>query len=110
MIAARIHLDDSPGDNGALAVIKGTHCRGKLRIADLQKFDRLDYRLCETSAGDVLLMRPLLVHRSSPSSSPVHRRVLHVVYASRQPGCQVRWRNSCGPLDGSNIASPAGLY
>lgn len=96
MVAARIHLDDSPADNGALAVVSGSHRRGKMRDTDLQAIASSDYRTCDAARGDVLLMRPLLVHRSSPSRSPQHRRVLHVVYAIQEPGERVRWRVQSG--------------
>jgi Phytanoyl-CoA dioxygenase (PhyH) len=92
MVALRIHLDDCPASNGALAVVPGSHRRGKLRDTELTQLPREAFVPCEAAAGDVLLMRPLLVHRSSPAEAPAHRRVLHVVYASDQPGEKVRWK------------------
>lgn len=80
LVAARIHLDDSPHDNGPLAVVPGSH-RRRLTDRELAELAPDQYRICPASAGDVLLMRPLLVHRSAPSATPLHRRVLHVVYA-----------------------------
>jgi len=94
MVALRIHLDDCPSSNGALAVVPGSHRRGKLRDAELSELPREAFVPCEALAGDVLLMRPLLVHRSSPAETPAHRRVLHVVYASDQPGKKVRWKEA----------------
>jgi ectoine hydroxylase-related dioxygenase (phytanoyl-CoA dioxygenase family) len=38
--------------------------------------------LCIAAAGDALLMRPLLLHASSRSTSPNNRRVLHIEYAA----------------------------
>jgi hypothetical protein len=92
LIALRIHLDDCAAGNGALALLPGSHRRGKLGDAELAALPRDDFTVCEAAAGDVLLMRPLIVHRSSPAAVPSHRRVLHVVYASEEPGRQVRWR------------------
>jgi hypothetical protein len=94
LIALRIHLDDCPASNGALAVIAGSHHRGKLRDAELAALAPESFTSCEAAAGDVLFMKPLLVHRSSPALSPSHRRVLHVVYASDDPGKSLRWRSS----------------
>lgn len=45
-------------------------------------------------ASAQLLMRPLTLHRSSPSQDPGHRRVLHVVYAARPPNSGLKWRYS----------------
>jgi hypothetical protein len=92
LVALRIHLDDCPRSNGALAVVPGSHRRGKLRDAALAEFPLEAFTACQAVAGDVLAMKPLLVHRSSPAESPGHRRVLHVVYASDEPGHLVRWK------------------
>jgi hypothetical protein len=94
LIALRIHFDDCPARNGALAVVPGSHRGGKLGDAALAALPRDAYVPCEARAGDILLCRPLLVHRSSPSELPGHRRVLHVVYASADPGAVVRWRRA----------------
>ena len=40
------------------------------------------FDLARSSAGDALLMRPLLLHASGRSTSPRHRRVLHIEYAA----------------------------
>jgi hypothetical protein len=42
------------------------------------------YVPCAATAGDVLVLRPLLLHRSSPSRGDGQRRVLHVVYAAEE--------------------------
>jgi hypothetical protein len=67
---------------------------GKLGDAALAAIEREAYVPCPAGAGDVLLCRPLLVHRSSAAVTPSHRRVLHVVYASGEPGAVVRWRRA----------------
>jgi hypothetical protein len=94
LVALRIHFDDATVDNGALAVVPGSHLRGKLRDADLAALRPDEFVACETAAGDVLLIKPLVVHRSSPAVSPSHRRVLHVVYASGEPGRELRWKRT----------------
>jgi ectoine hydroxylase-related dioxygenase (phytanoyl-CoA dioxygenase family) len=96
MVALRIHLDDCPAANGALAVIPGSHLQGKLGDVALGELPRDGYVPCEAAAGDVLAMRPLLVHRSSPAEVPARRRVVHVVYAAGQPGEKVRWKGPAG--------------
>lgn len=92
LLVLRIHLDDCPASNGALAVVPGSHRGGKLRDAQLAELPRESFTVCEAAAGDILVMKPLLVHRSSPAEAPGHRRVLHVVYAADQPGKKVRWK------------------
>ncbi len=94
LVALRVHLDDCPAVNGALAVVPGSHLRGKLRDAETLAIAPDEFTVCAAAAGDVLFMKPLIVHRSSPAAVPAHRRVLHVVYATEQPGYAVRWRSA----------------
>lgn len=83
MVALRLHIDDCAPNNGPLAVIPGSHCRGKLCPADREALiGSTTPDICMAAAGDVLAMRPLILHRSSPARSPSRRRVLHVEYAS----------------------------
>ncbi len=73
MLTLRIHLDDVTDENGPLQVIPGSH-RSDPTAAAVSIFVR---------RGDVLLMRPLLDHRS-PSShegTTMHRRLLHLEFA-----------------------------
>ncbi|MBK8097371.1 MAG: phytanoyl-CoA dioxygenase family protein [Planctomycetes bacterium] len=92
LLALRLHLDDCPIANGALAVIPGSHQRGRLSPAALRELPPAAFTPCPAAAGDVLATRPLLVHRSSPAKSPTHRRVLHVVFAATPPPPQLAWR------------------
>jgi len=83
MLALRIHLDDAEVDHGALRVIPGSHREGRL---DKNQTDRwlsgISEVVCSVAAGDVMLMRPLLLHASSPCRRPEHRRVIQIEYAS----------------------------
>jgi hypothetical protein len=66
-----------------LRVLPGTHRLGKLpraRIALLSQATR--EIICTLSRGAALLMRPLLLHASSPAANPSHRRVVHIEYAA----------------------------
>jgi len=83
MLTTRLHLDDCDETNGALRVLPGSHRLGRLsaeRIRQLRKHH--PDHLCHLTAGDALLMRPLLLHASSRSQSTRHRRVLHIEYAA----------------------------
>lgn len=94
LVTVRLHLDDCPASNGALALVPGSHRRGKLDDAALSQLSSDAFVPCETRAGDLLVLRPLTVHRSAPATTPHHRRVLQVVYAAGDPGEKVRWRTS----------------
>lgn len=93
MLAVRLHLDDCGRDNGALRVIPGTHRAGRLsadRIATIRaSADAVD---CAVSRGGALLMKPLLVHASSVAKRPVHRRVIHLEFASCALPCGLEWQ------------------
>lgn len=83
MLTVRLHLDDADESNGALRVLPGSHRLGRLSAESIQQLrgEQSEY-LCAVSAGDALLMRPLLLHASSRSTSTRHRRVLHIEYAA----------------------------
>ncbi len=80
LTALRLHFDDCDATTGALGVVPGTH-RSIIPEREIAAIPLDRYRLCSVDAGDVMLMKPLLLHRSSPSTSSESRRVLHVVYA-----------------------------
>jgi hypothetical protein len=83
MLTTRMHLDDCDETNGALRVLPGSHRLGRLSAERIQQL-RASHRdhLCHLTAGDALLMRPLLLHASSRSQGNRHRRVLHIEYAA----------------------------
>ena len=82
VLALRIHLDASTGDNGPLRVLPGSHLGGVLsddEILDLARTRENVESL--VPRGGVLAMRPLLVHSSSKALGGEPRRVLHIEYA-----------------------------
>ena len=86
LLAARLHLDDCGLDNGPLRVAPGTHHLGIVKATDIPPLlARHGETTCLADAGDCLLLKPLLLHASSPASKPRHRRVLHIVYHSGPP-------------------------
>ncbi|HEY0062927.1 MAG TPA: hypothetical protein VGC21_12465 [Telluria sp.] len=48
---------------------------------------------CTARAGDVLVLRPLLLHASSKSSGTSKRRVLHFVFGPRDLPYALAWSN-----------------
>lgn len=83
MLTARIALDDVTDDNGPLLVIPGTH--DDADIDDMPSAAGLGSRarVLHMCAGDVLVIRPLVVHRSCAprEGTPRHRRTLHFEFA-----------------------------
>lgn len=73
-LTIRIHLDRADTMNGALKVKPGSHRHGILR----NTMDGMSEEECPMEAGDVMLMRPLLLHASMRSSGDAPRRVLHL--------------------------------
>lgn len=85
LLAVRIHLDDCDHTNGPLRVSSGSHRLGILKSADIPStVAELGQVEVPAKEGEALLMKPLLLHASSPSLVPKHRRVLHFVYHTGQ--------------------------
>lgn len=70
-VALRFHLDDADATQGALEVAPGSHLTTAMEPAGPTS-------MIEVRAGDVLVMHPLLLHRSRPAQTPRHRRVIHL--------------------------------
>lgn len=93
LLAALLHLDPCGDHDGALRVVSQTHRLGRIspeRIAAMDK--RRDEVVCSAGLGDLVLMRPLLLHASSKAERPSGRRVLHFLFAPPDPGCGLQWR------------------
>jgi ectoine hydroxylase-related dioxygenase (phytanoyl-CoA dioxygenase family) len=94
MLTLRFHLDDSGPDNGALKVIPGSHKHGLLDDETIHcMIDHIEPTVCEAPRGSVLMMRPLLLHASSPARSPSHRRVIHLELAADPLPGGLEWPN-----------------
>ncbi|HEX7653525.1 MAG TPA: phytanoyl-CoA dioxygenase family protein [Verrucomicrobiae bacterium] len=94
MVTLRLHLDDCSAANGALRVISGSHLAGKIPSDQVSAWTEAHpAETCEVPQGGALLMRPLLLHASSPSEQPAHRRVLHIEYASQLLPNGLNWLN-----------------
>ena len=83
VVALRVHLDDSTAENGPLRVLPDTHQMGRLSDARVDELARtIEPAECVVERGGVIAMRPLTVHASSKSRSPLPRRVLQIEYAA----------------------------
>jgi len=87
MLSIRLHLDPVDEDNGPLRVIPGSHGEpvGAVKVDDAQAVT------LTCAQGSVLLMRPLLMHASSPAKRPAHRRVLHLEFAAHDLSGGLEW-------------------
>lgn len=97
LLAARLHLDDADADNGALAVVPRSQRAGRLTpAAAAAARARTGEVLCAAQRGDVLLLRPLLLHRSGKLESNRPRRVLHFVFGPAVLPDGLQWAVSAG--------------
>jgi ectoine hydroxylase-related dioxygenase (phytanoyl-CoA dioxygenase family) len=95
ILAVRLHLDDCGVDNGALRVIAGSHRNGRLTQTQIEQVvDKEQAVCCAVSAGDAILLRPLLLHASSIATKPKDRRVVHLEYAAFALRDGLQWRHS----------------
>src|SRR6266568_2540974 len=95
MVAARIHLDACGPDNGPLRVIPGSHLLGKVpeaRLAEVVASSE-QVEIC-VPQGAIVLMRPLLIHASTPSRADAHRRVLHIEFAPAEAISPLLWETA----------------
>lgn len=98
MYTLRLHLDDMCDTNGPLYVIPGSHadvenqsCSSYANVTDLNR----SVEVLRADAGDVLIMRPRLLHGSleSEEDNKQNRRILHFEFAPHDALPQpLRWR------------------
>lgn len=92
MLAVRVHLDDCGEDNGPLRVSPGTHLSGVLDAADFIALRARHGEFALTCPrGGAILMKPLLLHASSPATNPRHRRVIHLEFAAGELPAPLAW-------------------
>jgi ectoine hydroxylase-related dioxygenase (phytanoyl-CoA dioxygenase family) len=95
IITLRLHLDAADEGNGALKVIPGSHRLGKLSPREIgESKARSSPVACSVPAGGALAMRPLLIHASSPSLRPDHRRVIHLEFSGTVLPGGLEWHGS----------------
>lgn len=93
MITVRLHLDDCDGHNGAMWVIPGSHRDGIFAKNDIPEIVNTGMITeCPVRKGGVMLMSPLLLHKSPYSLSDKNRRLLQVEYRSCGLSGGVDWK------------------
>jgi hypothetical protein len=102
MLAVRVHLDPCEVSDGCLRAIPGSHRLGRLTDPAIQSLRQNREGLpCPVPRGGVLLMRPLLLHGSSPALGPNHRRVIHIEYACTDLPSGIAWHQRVYAAPGS---------
>lgn len=97
MLTVRLHLDECNERNGPLRVLPGSHAAGRLDANAIGRWrENTPEVVCPVPAGGALLMRPLLLHASSDSQTPAHRRVLHLEYAADELPGGLEWHDRVG--------------
>ena len=91
MITVRLHIDDCADDNGPLQVLPASHLHGRLSDHRISQWSRHPAVTCVAVTGSAILMRPLLLHKSSPAKAPSHRRVLHLEFAVAELPGGLEW-------------------
>jgi ectoine hydroxylase-related dioxygenase (phytanoyl-CoA dioxygenase family) len=82
IVALRVHLDTSTGENGPLRVVPGSHRAGALTDQGVSEYvNSHNHKTCLVPRGGILTMRPLLIHSSSKAQNDAPRRVLHIEYS-----------------------------
>lgn len=92
---ARLHLDNTTAENGALKVIPGSHKKGIYRT------ENIDWALetevtCEVPKGGMMLMKPLLLHSSARSTNDQQRRVIHIEFSRQTLPAPLSWSETIG--------------
>lgn len=92
LVAIRLHLDVCSMEDGPLRVVPGSHLAGRIDASEaLCMRDAEADIACPAERGDVLVLRPLVLHASSKSRGSSRRRVLHFVYGPRELPHGLQW-------------------
>ena len=95
LVALRAHLDDCGPESGVLRVVPRSHRHGRLSADAAKTLRQQDGEVaCLARRGDVLAMRPLLLHSSSKTRSASRRRVLHFLFGPPELPCGLRWHRA----------------
>jgi ectoine hydroxylase-related dioxygenase (phytanoyl-CoA dioxygenase family) len=97
MVAVRVHLDDCGIENGPVRVLPRSHTVGRLSAEDIDLWKKEHTSVdCTASRGGILAFFPLLLHSSSPSIRPEHRRVIHLEFAAAALPHSLEWYHTIG--------------
>jgi ectoine hydroxylase-related dioxygenase (phytanoyl-CoA dioxygenase family) len=86
----RLYLDNTTKENGALRVIPKSHNKGII-LKNPEDWNVTTEKTCEVNCGDVMLMKPLLIHASNRTISNKPRRVIHLEINTKQLKHPLNW-------------------
>jgi ectoine hydroxylase-related dioxygenase (phytanoyl-CoA dioxygenase family) len=105
MVAVRVYLDECGPENGPVRVIPRSHSFGRLSGEEIDVWKKEHTPIdCTVSRGGILAFFPLLLHSSSQSSRPEHRRVIHLEFACATLPRELQWYHS---IDERMVAASA---
>lgn len=97
LLAVRVDLDGSGAANGGLRVLPGSHRGGVLAPETIAAQVAATAAVVpEVPSGGALVLRPLLLHASSRSPHPGHRRIVHLEFAAAPLPGGVVFRRAVG--------------
>jgi ectoine hydroxylase-related dioxygenase (phytanoyl-CoA dioxygenase family) len=94
LLAVRLQLDDHAEETGPLEVVPGSHRLGRLKSAEVAERASGRKVACAPRRGGAVALRPLTIHASSKSKSPLPRRVLHFLFGPRHLPLGLRWAST----------------
>ncbi|RYD98476.1 MAG: phytanoyl-CoA dioxygenase [Sphingobacteriales bacterium] len=86
----RIHLDDTDADNGALRIIEGSHLKKICRPETINLAAERE-TVCPVKKGGIMIMKPLLLHRSGRSTNGKRPRVIHIEFSDQALPAGLSW-------------------
>jgi len=92
MVTIRLHVDDADEERGCLSVIPKSHRLGILTQNEINRVVMNSTpEACVVSAGDAVIIHPLVLHSSAKSRNSDHRRVVHLEYSSYELPLGASW-------------------
>lgn len=90
IVTIRIHLDDTDENNGSLRVLSTSHLNGVQRTEEINR-EELKESVCSVKRGGVMLMKPLLLHRSCKTTNKKRRRVINIEFSCHELASPLQW-------------------
>lgn len=94
---AQIYFDSVSRTDGPTELASGSHKFGKIYKDDKDRvLSSSPKHLCLAEAGDILICKPLILHRSIPSKSKNSRRILRLDFANLKLPAPLQWAEITG--------------
>jgi len=92
MMFIRIHLDDADEENGCLEIAPCTHQKGVIPETETRALaEKTSIVQCKASRGDILLVKALVLHRSSLARKRAPRRAIRIDYSRADLPAELQW-------------------